>query len=128
MRFKLVLSFFCTEAAVFIIAPFAPYFIADPAAAAGVRLVLLPLILFPVMCYAAGFVTQLVCGFSPALPILTFAAFAPAALLHYSLSALTYAAVYAGVCCMGLITAYPVRALREMRRGSAGRNKKRHIR
>ena len=84
---------------------------ADAGAAAGIKLVALPIIVFPLFCYASGLAAALRHGFMPLLALLTGAAFIPAAFLHYSASALSYAAVYAGVSAMAQTTAYPFRAL-----------------
>ena len=83
MKFKFTLIFTAVEAALFIAAPFGAFAFAEARTAAGFRLVFLPLMLFPLACYAAGFITQIKCGFALALPLLTGAVFMPAALLHY---------------------------------------------
>jgi len=116
VKFKLTLIFTAVEAALFIAAPFGAFAFAEARTAAGFRLVFLPLMLFPLACYALGFITQIKCGFALALALLTGAVFIPAAMLHYGSAAISYAAVYAGVSFAGMLSAYPIRTLIIMRR------------
>ena len=105
-----------TEAAAYFLLPLIKYAMPDLETVAGYELILLPLIVFPTLCYISGAAVELIAGASLLPAIAAGALFLPASFLHYGNLSPTFAAVYAGACLAGEVSAYPFRVMRLARK------------
>lgn len=113
MKTRLLILLPTALSAAFMLLPLLCLLNFDAYSASGIKLIVLPIIVFPLAAYASGLAAALRHGFMPLMALLTGAAFIPAAILHYGASAMRYAAVYAGVSAMAQATAYPFNVMRK---------------